>query len=928
MRPAGWERVAEIYDAALARAADERAAFVADACGEDDDLRREVESLLSHASDASGFLETSALELAGRAIAARSPASMVGRRLGQYEIVSLIGAGGMGEVYQARDTRLQRDVAIKCLPTAVASDAESRARLEREARLLATLNHPNIAAIYGVEEADGVIGLVLEMVEGRTLAESAFTMRDALGVARQIADALEAAHDKGIIHRDLKPANVKVTSGGVVKVLDFGLAKAIGADSPPGAGDVTGGGTRAGMILGTAAYMSPEQTRGKPLDRRTDIWSFGCVLYELLANRAAFGAETASDCLVKVLESDPDWTALPRGTPEPIRRLLRRCLEKDVAIRLRDIGDARLDIVESLSSPVSSGGVPAPTRRRRRWAAIAGGLAVTAGTAVAGYFVGHGTASPPPGEMTRLTFRQGNIGKARFAPDGETVVYSAAWDGEPFRLYSTRLGSAQSRAIDFPPADLLALSRTGQLAVSLGRPAVDGWEPRGTLAVTKLAGGAPRELYADVVGADWTADGAAMALVRRVGSGARLEFPVGTTIHEAPLILPPRISPDGTRVCFFPAYGELWVADRGGSARPLAALLGRGGHCAWSPDGREIWVESGGGAMHMTLEAVDLEGRRRTIASYTGMIQIEDIAADGKVLISAGELRFAAYGGTDETERDLTVFDATRVFHLSADGRQVMLWDNSPGSQRDRVFVRNTDGSPPVPIGPGAAAAVSPDGKWAAVIGNGVTNERNRNKLTLLPTSVGTARTIDLPINLEPLGGDALGRPAWSRRTYDFSADGTRLLIPFGHADKRPPRVYVYDLPRNSMKPITPEGVTGPAALSPDGRYVAVNHPSRVVIHAVDDDGQRDLPGPPESGYVAAWAADGRSLFVVETAGDKARVFRREIATGKREFVRELRAQAPAGVTAFEVFVSRNGQAYAYGTSLRLANLYVIEGLR
>jgi Tol biopolymer transport system component len=532
--------------------------------------------------------------------------------------------------------------------------------------------------------------------------------------------------------------------------------------------------------------------------------------------------------------------------------------------------------------------------------------------------------------MTRLTFRQGILGKARFAPDGQTVVYSAAWDGEPFRLYSTTLGSAHSRAIDLPPADLLAVSRTGQLAVAPGRPAVDGWEPHGSLAVTQLAGGAARELYTGVVGADWTADGSAMALVRRGEVSARLEFPVGTLIHEAPVILPPRISPDGTRVCFFagPAYGQLWVAERGRAPRQLARPLGRGGHCAWSPDGREIWVESAGGAMHMTIEAIDLEGRRRTVASYTGMIQIEDISPDGKVLISAGALRYAAYGSADRDERDLTVFDASRVFHVSADGRQLLLWDNSPGAGRDRVFLRNMDGTPAVPIGPGAPAALSPDGHRAAVIGDGVTNDRTRNKLTLFPTGAGTARTIDMPIDLEPLGGDALGRTNWSRRTYDFSADGTRLLIPYGHDGDRPPRVYVYDFTRHAMTPITPEGITGPAVLSPDGRSVAVNHPSGVVIHSIDDGGQRDLAGPQEPGHVAAWSADGRSLFVVEQGGDTARVFRREIAGGRRELVRELRAQAPAGVTAFEVFVSRNGQAYAYTTSLRLANLYVVEGLR
>jgi Tol biopolymer transport system component len=931
MTPKQWIRVAEVYHGAVAIAPEDRASFLDHACAGDTELRHEVESLLARASDASGFLETPALELAGRAMAAQHPPLLIGHRFGQYEIRSFIGAGGMGEVYLARDLTLERDVAIKCLPAYIASDLSARARLRREARLLATLNHPNVASIHGVEEADGMIGLVLELVEGPTLAERAggLSLKEALGVARQIADALEAAHDKGIIHRDLKPTNIKITPSGTVKVLDFGLAKALEDGNEP-AEDLTAARTRAGLILGTPAYMSPEQARGKKVDRRTDVWAFGCVLYELMAGRAAFGDDNATDTLVRVLESDPVWSALPADTPEPVRRLLRRCLEKDVALRLRDIGDARLEIVDALSPPS-----PDPARTSaagRRSGALALILATALALVAGSYIVLRGERGASVGEVTRLTFRQGNVGKARFGPDGQTVVYSASWDGEPFRLYSTLVGSAQSRAIELPPADLLAVSRQGQLALSMARPAVDGWEPLGTLAVTALAGGAPRELYDGIVGADWSPDGKMMAIVRRMGNGARLEYPVGTTIHEAPVILPPRVSPDGEHVCFFagPAYGQLMLADRAGRVRRLANDLYRGGHCAWTPDGREIWVEAGGGAMHMTLLAFDLAGQRRQIASYTGMIQIEDIAPDGKVLMSAGTLRYSVHAldGREGRERDLTVFDASRMYHLTADGQQVLIWDNSPAAGRDLVFRRTVDGMPPVPVGPGAPAALTPDGGWAAVIGDGKTNARIRNKLTLFPTGVGTPLTFDLPIDIDPIFAGGLGRTDWARRTYDFSADGTRLLIPFGAAAGRPPRVYIYDLTQGSMKAITAEGVTGPAVLSPDGQHVAVNEESHVVVYAVDEDGRQPLAGTPEPGRVAAWSADGRSLFVIEQDETVARVFRRDIATGQRTPVRDIRAQSPAGVTSFDVFVSRDGRAYAYTTSLRLANVFVVTGLR
>ena len=269
-----------------------------------------------------------------------------GTRLGHYDVTSLLGEGGMGQVWQATDTQLNRQVALKILPDAFADDPDRLARFTREAQILASLNHPNIAAIYGIEEAEGTRALVLELVEGPTLADriaqGAIPIEDALPIARQIAEALEAAHEAGVIHRDLKPANIKVREDGTVKVLDFGLAKAFQAD-PSNATTVTTAGTEAGAILGTIGYMSPEQTRGKPVDKRADVWAFGCVLYEILTGQKAFAGETRSDTVAAVLERTPSWQALPVTTPSNLQRLLRRCLEKNPRDRIRDIGDARLE---------------------------------------------------------------------------------------------------------------------------------------------------------------------------------------------------------------------------------------------------------------------------------------------------------------------------------------------------------------------------------------------------------------------------------------------------------------------------------------------------------------------------------------------------------------------------------------------------------
>jgi serine/threonine protein kinase/tetratricopeptide (TPR) repeat protein len=361
MKPERWQEIERLYHAALDREESQRAAYLREACAEDAALRREVESLLAQESRAERLLETPALEVAARVLAEHPcPSSLVGKVLGLYKIVSMLGAGGMGEVYQAHDSKLGRDVAIKVLPQPFVDEPERLARFQREARMLASLNHPNIATIHGLEQSEGVHYLVMELVPGQTLAErvcsGALKIEEALKVAAQIAEALEAAHEKGVIHRDLKPANVKVTPEGRVKVLDFGLAKVFANDGGldlSNAPTLTAMGTEDGRILGTPAYMSPEQARGRPVDKRTDIWAFGCVLYELLTRKEAFRGETVSDTIAAVLEREPDWQTLPPSTPAKIRDLLRRCLQKDSQRRPRDFRDLRIQLEEAPTTATS-----------------------------------------------------------------------------------------------------------------------------------------------------------------------------------------------------------------------------------------------------------------------------------------------------------------------------------------------------------------------------------------------------------------------------------------------------------------------------------------------------------------------------------------------------------------------------------------------
>jgi serine/threonine protein kinase len=368
MTPERWERVKALYESARVQPAQDRSAFLARECHGDTDLQLEIESLLDQPLGTQEFVDFvgGPFAIAGAA-GGEGSGLLVGQRLGQFEVLSLLGRGGMGEVYRAHDTRLARDVAIKVLPRAFAADGGRLANLQREARLVASLNHPHIAAIHGLEESGGVRGLVLELVEGPTLAQklaeaatvspAGLRLKEALTIARQIADALEAAHEKGITHRDLKPGNVKITANGVVKLLDFGIAKLV---TPEGAAsDLThtqtaGPATAGGLIAGTAPYMSPEQARGRPVDKRTDIWAFGCVLFEMLSGRPAFEGRTVTDLIAAILEREPDWSALPADTPRAVRRLVQRCLEKDLKQRLHDIADARLEIEQVLQSTPTS----------------------------------------------------------------------------------------------------------------------------------------------------------------------------------------------------------------------------------------------------------------------------------------------------------------------------------------------------------------------------------------------------------------------------------------------------------------------------------------------------------------------------------------------------------------------------------------------
>jgi serine/threonine protein kinase len=574
MTPERWQQVEALYHAAYARPSNERAAFLAHACPDDAALRREVESLLSVRDD--GVFSQPAVGAAAQMIGDVLRANMTGRTIGGYYLESLLGAGGMGEVYRARDPKLGREVAIKILPREFTSDPDRLARFEREARMLAALNHPNICAIYGFEEADGVRFLILELVEGTTLPnrlgdvsslrsqEGGLPLRDALTIARQIAEALEVAHEKGIIHRDLKPANIKITPDGVVKVLDFGLAKAVERVGSPA--DVTdamvltrvGGG--GGPLMGSAAYMSPEQARGSSLDKRTDIWAFGCVLYEMLTGRVAFAGETVSDSIAKILEREPDWSALPVSTPPSVRRLLFRCLTKDPKQRLRDLGDARIEIdAVDESRPWASDVTSVPNLR---WRTVAGlsVLAVSLLAAAAMWLMRNPSIDDlfARATFTPLTTFEGSERDAAISPDGHFVAFVADTAG-PFHIFLSQVGTDDF--LDLTPGE-------SDQRNQLNRPV--GFSADGSQI---FLSGSP--------------EGNRRLRVRALLAGEPRPFLEEQTISMA-------WSPDRTRLVYFnSSRGDpVFVADRNGGDKHQIVGGEKDAHqhfLTWSMDGRWIY---------------------------------------------------------------------------------------------------------------------------------------------------------------------------------------------------------------------------------------------------------------------------------------------------------------------------------------------------
>jgi Tol biopolymer transport system component/predicted Ser/Thr protein kinase len=851
-----------------------------------------------------------------------------GTRLGPYEIVAAIGAGGMGEVYRARDVRLGREVAVKTLPALVASDPERRARFEQEARSASALNHPNIITVLDIGDADGASYIAMEYVEGRTVRELVATgplaVRKVLDIAVQAAEGLAKAHSAGIVHRDLKPDNLMVSKDGFVKILDFGLAKLVNPlpEELTNLPTVARPATNPGAVMGTVGYMSPEQASGQAVDFRTDQFSLGTILYEMATGIRPFHRKTSAETLAAIIRDDPEDVAkLSPRTPAPLRWIIERCLAKDPDERFASTRDLARDLAsvrEHLSETGISGPAMTAAPARRRWlAALAWTLAgLAVGAALAALVLRRAAAGAEEIEISRMTFRRGAVNTARFAPDGQTVAYGAAWEGSPTDVFSVRQDSPESRSLGLAGADVLSISSSGEMAISLGRRFLFGWESTGTLARVPLGGGAPREVLENVQEADWAPDASRLAVVRDDGVHRRLEFPLGTVLYEtAGWISHARVSPDGTRVAFIDHplrgdnVGRIAVVDLQKSRKILAPFGSNG--IAWSPRGDEVW--SGG----VGIGAVDLSGRRRRVWRVPGILFLHDISRDGRALVGRANWRremvgLAPGGGA---ERNLSWFDWSFPVDLSEDGRSVLFEEQNLADPNgnNAIYLRGTDGSPAVRLGSGQALGLSPDGKWAlAVVSAGQAED-----LVLLPTGAGEPRTVPR-----------------SSITYQWGSwlpDGHGAVV-CGHEPGHGNRLYVLDLSTGRSRAVSPEGIGAYnwRGVAPDGRVaVALATDGRPTLYPIDGGDARSIPGVALGDVPIRWSADGRSLYVARGLGVPARVDLLDVSTGARRPWKEVTPPDLVGITQLgPILVTGDGRGYVYSYRRLLDDLFVVRGLR
>jgi hypothetical protein len=852
-----------------------------------------------------------------------------GKRLGPYEIIAPLGAGGMGEVYRARDTKLSRFVAVKILPKVFSLDSEYRQRFEREARMLAALSHSNILAIHDMAVEGDLCFLVCELLEGQTLrhrlSEGYLSIRKCLEIAVQIANGIAAAHEKGIIHRDLKPENVFLTKDNQVKILDFGLAKQTLFNNDVNTVSFADAHTQEGLVLGTVGYMSPEQVRGHPADMRSDIFSLGAMLYEMVTGHRAFRGESQVEVMNAILKEDPPEPAnAGKNVPRALCVLIDRCLEKDAAERFQSARDLAFAL-EAVSSGASSSVAP-PVLRPNRYVTTAIALALLGAAVFAASIVGRHlarTATAIRPTFRRVTFRPGTILSARFAPDGRTIVYGAKLDGTSSRLYVTSADSPGSRALDPVDVTVLAVSIKGELAVVQGcRQESMLVDCHGTLATMPVSGGAPRDIMNEVEAADWLPRGDELAVAHKIGGLCRVEFPIGNSVYETPgWISSIRVSPSGNELGIVQHDtagsdgGRVLIVDRTGKKIVQSEVFISLEGLAWSPLEAQIWFVASrpGGGWADELHFIDVSGREGILWRFEGMTRLHDIFRDGRMLISREDWRASLNfrGVNDKLERDLSWFDFSEIVDLASDGSTVLSLEGGEAPHITDLYLRRTDGSPAVRLGEGDWGSLSRDGRWVIA-----TSPSERGDLTLIPTGAGNGKSI---------------APSNFIKTYalpGFLPDGKHIV--FMASDGQNWQVYTQDLNEGKPTAVTPAiGLTQTQAFqlaSPDGKFVWIRDlQGRLAIYPLNGSTPRPVAGLLAEDIPANWGTDSNFVYVYRN-DFPIMVYRLDLKTGRRVLVTQFSPRDAIGLDGVRSLrMTPDGKTGAYSYIRALSVLYVVR---